>query len=112
MTGGTSEEYSKNNTLQINAVGTGCGGRGIFGGRCGFVVRSGHGSGGRRHCQDRGSPYTPYHPPYENINIKIEACQYPRKNSGSCLHIRNLKFSRWISQQGGYMYIPLLVAPY
>ena len=41
----TSEDYSKNNTLWIKSIGSGCGGQGIFGGRGGHG-RGGHGHGG------------------------------------------------------------------
>ena len=49
ITVGTSEDYSKNNTLRINTVGTGLGGQGIFGGCGGFGICIGRGCGGRGH---------------------------------------------------------------
>ena len=76
--GGKSKEYSKKKTLRINSVGTGRGGRGIFGGRGEFGGHGGHSRGGCRRVQYRGSPYTPYLSPYVNINIKIESRQYPK----------------------------------
>ena len=79
FTGGTSEGYSNNKTLRINAVETGCVVQGIFGGHGVF------GSHGDRDCvghgrgQGRGIPYTPYRPPSAHNNIKIEAFQYPKE---------------------------------
>ena len=35
-----------------------------------------------------------------------------KKNVGSCLHIINIKFSRQISLQGGYMDMPLHIVSY
>ena len=46
ITEGTSEEYSKNKKLRINAVVIGSGSRGLFGGRGGFGCCGGHGCGG------------------------------------------------------------------
>ena len=79
MTGGTSEEYSNNKTLWINTVVICRGGRGIFGSHGGFVGYSVCGCGVCRRGQGRGGTYTPYRPPYSNINIKIEARQCPKE---------------------------------
>ena len=79
MKGGTSEAFSKNKTLHINAVGIGRGGQGRFGSCGGSGGRDGRGCGGRGRAQDRGSTDIPYCPLYSNININIETIQFPKE---------------------------------